>query len=81
MVADADGSFALPPLAGTQLSSLSALTADFFFTDRDQKRNPFHADDKKLSVPSFNIHEIDGKSDCGQKVAGRLKQCPAVAGL
>jgi hypothetical protein len=35
MVANADGSFALPPLAGTQLSSLSALTADFFFTDRD----------------------------------------------
>ena len=35
MVANADRSFALPPLAGTQLSSLSALAADFFFTDRD----------------------------------------------
>jgi hypothetical protein len=35
MMADAGGPFALPPLAGTQLSSLSALPADFFFTDRD----------------------------------------------
>ena len=35
MVAEAKGSFALPPLAGTQLSSLSALASDFFFTDRD----------------------------------------------
>ena len=35
MVAEAKGSFALPPLGGTQLSSLSALAADFFFTDRD----------------------------------------------
>jgi hypothetical protein len=35
MVANADGSFALPPLTGTQLSSLLALAADFFFTDRD----------------------------------------------
>jgi hypothetical protein len=34
-VANADGSLALPPLTGTQLSSLSALAADFFFTDRD----------------------------------------------
>ena len=35
VVAEAKGSLALPPLAGTQLSSLSALAADFFFTDRD----------------------------------------------
>jgi hypothetical protein len=35
MVAEAKGSLALPPLAGTQLSSLSALAADFFFTDGD----------------------------------------------
>jgi hypothetical protein len=35
MVAEAKASLALPPLAGTQLSSLSALAADFFFTDRD----------------------------------------------
>jgi hypothetical protein len=35
MMADAEASFALPPLAGTQLSSLSALTAVFFFTDGD----------------------------------------------
>jgi hypothetical protein len=35
MVADPNGSLALPPLTGTQLSSLSALPADFFFTDRD----------------------------------------------
>jgi hypothetical protein len=35
MVAEAKGSLALPPLAATQLSSLSALAADFFFTDRD----------------------------------------------
>lgn len=36
---------------------------------------------KKLSVQSFNIHKIDRKSDCRQKVTGGLKQCPAVAGL
>ena len=35
MVTDSEGSLALPPLAGTQFSSLSALAADFFFTDRD----------------------------------------------
>ena len=45
MVAEAEGSLALPPLAGTQLSSLSALAADFFFTDRDKKRSRFHADE------------------------------------
>jgi hypothetical protein len=33
MVADANSSFALPPVAGTKLSSFSALAADFFFTD------------------------------------------------
>jgi hypothetical protein len=81
MVAEAKGSLALPPLAGTQFSSLSVLAADFFFTDQDYKRDRFHVDDKKLFVPSFNIHEIDGKTDCSQKIAGRLKQCPAVAGL
>ena len=46
MMADAGGLFALPPLAGAQLSSFSPLAADFFFTDRDQKRNSFHGDDK-----------------------------------
>jgi hypothetical protein len=81
MMADAGGSFALPPLAGTQLPSFSPLAADFFFTDRDQERNRFHRDDKRLSVPSFNIYEINSKSDCSQKIAGRLKQCPAVGGL
>ena len=35
MMAEADGSFALPPLTGTELPSFSALAADFFFTDRD----------------------------------------------
>ena len=35
IVAEAEGSLALPPLAGTQLPSLSALAANFFFTDRD----------------------------------------------
>ena len=30
-----DGSLALPPWAGTQLPSFSALATDFFFTDRD----------------------------------------------
>jgi hypothetical protein len=35
MMADAEGSLALPPLAGTQLPSFSPLAADFFFTDRD----------------------------------------------
>jgi hypothetical protein len=73
MMADADGSFAFPPLAGTQLSSFSPLAADFFFTDRDQKRNSFHGDDKRLSVPSFEIYQINRKGDCSQKIAGRLK--------
>jgi hypothetical protein len=35
MMADAGRPFALPPLAGTQLSSFSAFAANFFFTDRD----------------------------------------------
>jgi hypothetical protein len=35
MMTDSQGSLALPPLAGTQFSSLSSLAADFFFTDRD----------------------------------------------
>jgi hypothetical protein len=35
MMTEAGSAFALPPLAGTQLSSLSAFTANFFFTDRD----------------------------------------------
>ena len=35
MVADAEGSLALPPVAGTKLSRFSAFAADFFFTDWD----------------------------------------------
>jgi hypothetical protein len=35
MMAEADGSFALPPLTGTELPSFSAFAADFFFTDGD----------------------------------------------
>jgi hypothetical protein len=35
MMTDAERSLALPPLAGTQLSSLLTLAPDFFFTDGD----------------------------------------------
>jgi hypothetical protein len=35
MVTYTEGSLALPPRAGTQLSSLLALAPDFFFTDSD----------------------------------------------
>ena len=35
MVTDSQGSLALPPRAGTQLPSFSALATDFFFTDRN----------------------------------------------
>ena len=42
MMADADGSLALPPLAGAQLSSFSPLTPDSFFAHRHEKRDRFH---------------------------------------
>ena len=50
MVAEAKGSLALPPLTGTEISSLSALSADFFFTDRDYKRGRFHVDEKTIGT-------------------------------
>jgi hypothetical protein len=34
-----------------------------------------------LSIPSFDIHEIDAKTDGDQKVTGRLDECPAIARL
>jgi hypothetical protein len=35
----------------------------------------------KLSVPSFDIDEIKTKTNRRQKIANRLNQCPAIAGL